>query len=502
MIKPPKTPIKPQKPLGVEEYAGGLWWRRQDMIAQISNIAQKRGFEPLETAIIENSAMIKNLFPEDALFEIANQNMVLRYDLTAPLSRYVAQNFQNLPKPFRRFQLGYVFRNDKPEQGRLRQFMQMDADIISSHNPLADAELMMMMADCLEAIGLKPKDYIIKASHRKIIEKVFDECAIDKNTAIRAHIMRSLDKMERLGADGVALLLGEGRKDVSGDFTQGAKLKPKQISRLISFLKMSENQTRLQLCEDIDASFGVNDGTKELRLMDGLFTALGYGEEKICFDSSIVRGLDYYTGCVFEAVYVKDPKFGSIGGGGRYDDILKRFKGGEAPKGQAPSGEAGSNVVGAVGMSIGISRLHSLLQKHGANPALSKQKPIIILAMEDDQHSHYQKLAHNLRQNGLAAEAYLGGGNMAKQLKYANKRSAPIAIIIGEDERAKNLITLKDLAKGKTLTKDSQSREDRLKQQPAQITIKAENLIAECQKILKAHESESGGGGASENESP
>ena len=320
---------------------------------------------------------------------------------------------------------------------------------------------------------MRPSEYTIRVNHRAVLEKVFD--TLGRLPLSRSSLMRILDKYDRLGENAIQALLGKGRKDESGDWKGGAELQQEQINALIGFLQLSKNRTRAQFLQEINTRYGENKGTAELAKMNEIFAALGFDESRIIFDSSIVRGLDYYNGVVFEADV--GSKIGSVGGGGRYDNLLKRFRGESVP---------------SVGMSVGLSRLHTFLQTKregaggaGAGEAHDENNPlIVILAMEQDQMPRYQQLAAKLRQQSLRAEVYVGNGNMRKQLKYADKRNARIALIQGEDERKQNRITIKDLQQGKQLAQDLQQRDTWREGSHAQQTIAEADIIATCLKLL------------------
>jgi len=291
--------------------------------------------------------------------------------------------------------------------------------------------------------------------------------------------MRSMDKFDKFGADGVALLLGPGRKDASGDFTEGAGLSDAAIETVIGFLRSGAGDSA-----DPAASLGLmakivgetESGASGLEELHGLKAAIpDFDARRIVFDCAVIRGLEYYTGPVFEAeldFVVKDEKgrdvrLGSIGGGGRYDGLVKRFKGVEVP---------------AVGISVGVSRLISALELKQANK--ETDGPVVVLALEKDRMADYQVMAAELRAAGLRAEVYLGGSNFAKQLKYADKRSAPVAIIQGEDEREAGEVTIKDLKLGAELSKQIEDNTEWREAQPAQFSVKRSELVEAVQKTL------------------
>ena len=372
--------------------------------------------------------------------------MSLRYDLTAPLARHVAANFQHLAKPFRRYQVGSVWRNEKPGPGRYREFTQFDADTVGSASASADAELLMMLSDTLEALGLKRGDYIVKLNNRKLLDGVLEASGVAlEDRARRGIVLRAIDKLDRLGVEGVSALLGEGRKDESGDFTKGAGLSPEQAHRILAFVApdAEDEDAHLRQIGTLVGSSAVGAaGLNELEQIVRLLQACGYGPDRVMFDTGVVRGLDYYTGPVFEAQLTFPVKnehgdevvFGSVAGGGRYDDLVARFTGQSVP---------------ATGVSIGVSRLMSALNARGLMP--TAKAPLIVVTVFDKAEAAASfAMVQELRAAGLRAEAYVGNGKMGDQLKYADKRGAHVAIIQGPDEKAAGTIIVKDLKLGKS----------------------------------------------------
>lgn len=462
------------------------------MIKTIGEVYELYGFEPLETPALEFSECLGKFLPDAdrpnegvfALQDDDEQWMSLRYDLTAPTARFVAEHYDGLAKPFRRYQVGPVWRNEKPGPGRFRQFMQFDADTIGTKEMAADAELAMMWADVMEKLDIKRGDYIIKMNNRKILDGVLDKINLlgedEVSSAKRLTVMRAMDKLDRLGSAGVRLLLGEGRKDESGDYTKGANLDAAAIDKVIAFVeagKDSNKATLSALSELIAGSEIGEQGIAELAEIDDLLLAAGYGEDRICFDPSIVRGLGYYSGPVMEAELtfeINDEKgnlvrFGSVGGGGRYDGLVARFKGIEVP---------------ATGISIGISRLYAALEALGKHKATKVRAPVIISVMDKSERATYQQMASDLRHVGIRAEAYMGSSGMKAQLKYADKRGAPLVIIQGEDERQNNEITIKDLVVGSAASKDITDNQEWRSSQVAQVTVKTADLVPKVQELL------------------
>ena len=454
------------------------------MVAKIRDVYERYGFQALETPAIEYTDALGKFLPDQdrpnaGVFSFQDEDeqwMSLRYDLTAPLARYVAQNFQVLPKPFRRYAFGNVYRNEKPGPGRFRQFMQFDADTVGAESVAADAEMCMLAADTLEALGVKRGDYVIKVSNRKLLDGLLESIGLDvSDGARRLTVLRAVDKLDRLGLQGVSDLLGKGRKDESGDFTKGADLTPAQTMEVISFLEkpVLENRNKSD-----NGAF--NSGVQDLLEIQNLCRSAGYDESRIRVDQTVVRGLEYYTGPVFEAELTfevkgddgKPVRFGSVGGGGRYDDLVARFTGEKVP---------------ATGFSIGVSRLQAALSLIGGKESQALG-PVVVLVMDKGEVAAYQKMTQALRNAGIRAEMYLGSSGMKAQMKYSDKRNAPCAIIQGSDERAKGEVTIKDLIEGAKAAAAIKDNKEWKAARPAQFSVSESNLIDEVKKLIARHQ--------------
>ncbi len=459
------------------------------MLEIIRSVFESYGFEALETPAFEYADALGKFLPDqdrpnEGVFSLEDDDkqwLALRYDLTAPLARYVAENFQDLPKPFRRYQVGTVWRNEKPGPGRYREFTQFDADTVGSASPAADAELLMMTCDALEALGLKRGEYVMKLNSRKLLDGVLEIAGVDASK--RGTVLRAIDKLDRLGKEGVRALFGKGRKDESGDFTKGAGLSDEQIARVTMFIVSQveinppdPEAARWQVEAAVKGTPSGDAGLLELDSILQVLTTCGYHSDRVLLDTSVVRGLDYYTGAVFEAQLTFPTKneagetvvMGSVAGGGRYDDLVSRFTGQQVP---------------ATGISIGVSRLLAALRARGL--AGAEAAPLILVLVLDKSNAAASfKLACELRDAGFRAEAYAGDSGMKAQLKYADKRGAAIAVIEGGDERAKGEVTLKDLALGAELAKSVESRAAWVKDRPAQTSVKRKDLIVELRKLL------------------
>ena len=461
------------------------------MLATIRETYERYGFEPLETPAIEYTDALGKFLPDQdrpnaGVFSFQDEDaqwMSLRYDLTAPLARYVAENFERLPKPFRRYAVGPVWRNEKPGPGRFRQFMQFDADTVGTDNIAADAEICMLAADTLEALGIKRGDYVIKVNDRKVLDGVMDAIDLggEENAKRRLVVLRAIDKLDRLGEPAVRALLGGGRTDDSGDFTAGAHLNGEQtdtVLRVVSGVGGSGQDPATAMA--LPSNPALQAGFAELEAMSKLVRASGFGEDRIRIDPSVVRGLEYYTGPVFEAELsfaVKNDdgqpvRFGSVGGGGRYDGLVERFLGSKVP---------------ATGFSIGVSRLQAALAVLGKDKAASAAGPVVVLVMDKAELPRYQRMAQALRQAGVRAEMYLGTAGIKAQMKYADKRGAPCVVIQGGEELAKGEVQIKDLVAGAKAAASIKDAKEWREGRPAQFAVPEANLIAAVRDLLARH---------------
>ncbi|RWF16273.1 MAG: histidine--tRNA ligase, partial [Mesorhizobium sp.] len=467
----------------------------EKMMATIRSVYELYGFEPVDQPMIEYTDALGKFLPDqdrpnEGVFSFQDDDdqwLSLRYDLTAPMARFVAENFERLPKPYRSYRSGWVFRNEKPGPGRFRQFMQFDADTVGTPGVAADAEMAMMMADVMEALGIKRGDYVIRVNNRKVLDGVLEAIGLggDENVGRRLTVLRAIDKLDKLGVEGVRLLLGTGRKDESGDFTKGAGLDNVQAEAILHATAKPELGDLGHPVSAVRASQSFNEGVAELSTIEDLVRAAGYGEDRIVMDRSVVRGLEYYTGPVYEAELLaeipneegKIVRFGSVGGGGRYDGLVSRFRGEPVP---------------ATGFSIGVSRLMTALKNLSKLDMSAVVAPVVVLTMDKDTESlgRYQKLVAELRAAGIRSEMYLGGAGMKAQLKYADRRGSPVAIIQGGDERAKGEVQIKDLIEGARMSAEIADNAEWRAARPAQVTVAESELVGEVRKILAAQAEE------------
>lgn len=531
--------LKARQPRGFVDRGPADVAATERMLSVIREQFSLYGFDPVETPFVEYTDALGKFLPDqdrpnEGVFSFQDDDeqwLSLRYDLTAPLARYVAENFDALPKPYRSYRTGYVFRNEKPGPGRFRQFMQFDADIVGSGSVAADAEICMLAADTMEALGIKRGDYVVKVNNRKVLDGVMEAIGLggEENAGRRLTVLRAIDKLDKFGPEGVRLLLGEGRWDGGevgkGDFTRGAGLSEEQADRIIlltgqvGFRESSpalveasrrrsepapagdpageetwpSDQMTLSFARDAVAGSSKGlEGVEELAQIAKLLRAADYGPGRIRIDPSVVRGLEYYTGPVYEVeltfpVTNEDGqivRFGSVAGGGRYDGLVGRFRPEPVP---------------ATGFSIGVSRLYSAL-KAVKSPLIDQKNElplVVVTTMDRDAQfmPEYQKFVSQLRQakdeEGRAlcrADLYLGSSGFNAQMKYADRRGALCAVIQGSSEREAGTVVIKDLILGAELAaagrevKDSAEHKER--QAQAQFAVPVAGLVEGVKRVI------------------
>ena len=481
-----------ETPKGFRDYFGAEVTERKAMLDRIAEVYHLYGFDALESSAVETVEALGKFLPDvdrpnEGVFawqDEAEGWLALRYDLTAPLARVYAQFRNDLPTPYRRYAMGPVWRNEKPGPGRFRQFYQCDADTVGAASVAADAEICAMLADTLEAVGIPRGDYVVRINNRKVLNGVLEVAGLldpadpDRFAAERGIVLRAIDKLDRLGEAGVRALLGAGRKDESGDFTKGAGLSDDRAEVVMGFMaarREGNAETLARLAELVGGSATGAEGVAELETIAGLLDAQGYGPDRLVIDPSVVRGLGYYTGPVFEAELTfeilgedgKPRQFGSVAGGGRYDDLVRRFTGQEVP---------------ATGVSIGVDRLLAALRAKRGD-AVAAPGPVVVTVMDRARMADYLAMVGELRGAGIRAEVYLGNPkNFGNQLKYADRRGAPAAVIQGEDEAARGVVQVKDLKLGARIAAEASLEE--WKAQPAQREVPRDGLVAEIRRIL------------------
>ncbi|MGX1740981.1 histidine--tRNA ligase [Bosea sp. NPDC055353] len=513
--------LKARQPRGFVDRGPADVAATESMLSVIRESFSVYGFDPVETPFVEYTDALGKFLPDqdrpnEGVFSFQDDDeqwLSLRYDLTAPLARYVAENFDALPKPYRSYRVGYVFRNEKPGPGRFRQFMQFDADIVGSGTVAGDAEICMLAADTMEKLGIRRGDYVVKVNNRKVLDGVMDAAGIEP--AARLTVLRAIDKADKFPLEEVRKLLGEGRKDESGDFTKGAGLSDAQSDRILRYLELgqklaelgktnaqdSEGSAKLSaaaltdLSDLVEGAENGQAGIAELEQIRELITAAGY-LGRIIIDPSVVRGLEYYTGPVYE-VELTFPvtnddgqvvRFGSVAGGGRYDGLVGRFRPEPVP---------------ATGFSIGVSRLFSALKAVKSPIVDSKNElPLVVVTAMDNKSPEfmpgYQAMVAGLRQakdtDGkplLRADLYLGSSGFNAQMKYADRRGAICAVIQGSSEREAGTVVIKDLILGAELAAASRdvkdSAEHKAKQAEAQFAVPVAELVEGVKRVLARH---------------
>lgn len=484
----------PRKIKGFRDIDADLNEIRQRIIRSASEIYRSYGFEHWDTPALEYADALGKYMPDEDTVDkgvysfrnpeeepilapdgrelrdangIVQMNfhpLALRYDLTAPLARHYAEKLWNDVKNgqimernaplFRRFQYGPVFRYEvKLTPGRFREFWQLDFDSVGTKDVAADAEACMILSDALTAIGLDPSTFIVKVNNRKVLKGFLISIGID-NDEDEGAVLRVIDKADKIGWENVELELGEGRTDTSGAPIDGLNLDDGTVEKIMAFLKSATGtSSRKEVLQKLEAAAGedevAKEGIAELQRMDSLWTTLGFGDDKIIFDPTLMRGMAYYTGPVFEVeslLEVKDEKgrkrkFGSICGGGRYDGLVEKLLGLKVP---------------ATGASIGVDRLAALLNM--ANPDKYKaQGPVLIAYFDDELQNEYYRIARELRSKGIDTEVYCGYfkgfRKIKKQMSYADKKNCPAVILMGENEALKGVVTIKNLKLGKELSK-------------------------------------------------
>jgi histidyl-tRNA synthetase len=497
--------LKARLPRGLSDRGAAEIAATRRMIDRIRAVYERYGFEPMETPAIEYTDVLGKFLPDqdrpnEGVFSFKDDDeqwLSLRYDLTAPLARYVAENFDTLPRPHRSYRFGWVFRNEKPGPGRYRQFMQFDADTVGSASAAADAEMCMMAADTMEALGIPRGSYVVKISSRKLLDGLMEALPelSGSNYAKRLNVLRAIDKYDRVGSEGMQALLGEGRRDESGDYTRGAGLTSGSSATITTFVTSTATPTnQLEVLKSRMSNFKrielirshfrnaveFQRAADELEQISRLVEAAGYDDGRIVVDSSVVRGLEYYTGPVYEVELTfaikgddgRPVRYGSVGGGGRYDGLIGRFRGEDVP---------------ATGFSIGVSRLQAALTHLGKLDARPEPGPVVVTVLDRDRIADYQRLVQKLRDGGIRAELYLGSGRIGPQMKYADRRGSPCVVIQGGDEKGRGEVQIKDLIEGAKAAAAIASHQEWREARPAQFAVPEDKLVEAVREVLARH---------------
>lgn len=468
--------VQPRLSRGLRDLLPEQLLARQWMVDTIRGVYERYGFVPLATPAIEYLDVLTGSAGQEAqrsIFTVANpegEALGLRFDLTVPLARVVAQ-YPDLPRPFRRYQVGSVFRADKPDKGRYREFTQFDLDSVGVESEVGDTEVIAGMCDTLRALSIDA--FRVRFSSRALLNLllVFAEIPAERGV----DVFRVLDKLDKVGPEKVRKELTTGYHDESGDFIPGLALSGGQVDRIERFLAIRSDR-RGEVVGELRDTLGALPGAAEaigvVETISRHLYALGYGDEQVALDLSIARGLAYYTGPVFEAILLDAPQFGSVFGGGRYDDLVLRFLGERVP---------------ATGASIGVDRLLAALTHLGKIGGRKATAQVLVVNMDPTLVDEYLAMTFELRRAGIATELYLGPEKaIGKQLRYADQYGVPIAILYGSSEKEKGIVTLKDMEMGRRRAQKLDNRKEWLEERPGQREAPRGELTATVAAMLQA----------------
>ena len=466
--------VIPRLSRGLRDLLPDQMLARQRMIDTIRGVYENYGFVPLSTPAIEYLDVLSGSAGQEtqqSIFRVTNpekEELGLRFDLTVPLARVIAQ-YPELPRPFRRYQVSPVWRADKPDKGRYREFTQFDLDSVGVESEVADTEIIAGMCDTLSALDV-PR-YLVRFSSRAILNLLLAYAAIRQDQSV--DVFRVLDKLDKVGLEKIRLELMQGYKDESGDTIRGLGLSADQVDRIVRFLDV-KSDSRADVIAQVRALFAdVENASTQLDVVDRIsrhLYALGYGDDRVSLDLSIARGLAYYTGPVFEAILLDAPQFGSVFGGGRYDDLVMRFTGERIP---------------AVGASIGVDRLLAALTHLGKVSTDKATARVLVTMMDPALREDYLTMTWDLRRAGIPTELYLGvAKGPGKQLKYADQYDIPLVILYGSQEKEQGTVTVKDMVAGRERAKPVADRKEYLAQRAGQVTIPRAELVDGIRRML------------------
>jgi len=462
--------VQPRLSRGLRDLLPDQMLARQEMVETIRRVYELYGFVPLSTPAIEYLDVLSGSAGQEtqqSIFRVTNpeeEALGLRFDLTVPLARVIAQ-YPDLPRPFRRYQVSSVWRADKPDKGRFREFTQFDLDSVGVESEIADTEIIAGMCDTLSALHIER--YLVRFSSRAVLNRLLHYAGIPEERS--ADVFRVLDKLDKGGMEKVRLELMQGYKDESGDFIRGLGLTAEQVSRIERFLAI-KSDSRREVVDRLRELFGASPDIDGMARISDHLDALGYGDDRVALDLSIARGLAYYTGPVFEAVLLDAPQFGSVFGGGRYDNLVMRFLGERIP---------------AVGASIGVDRLLAALSYLGAIREEKSTARVLITNMDPSLTNEYLQMTWELRRAGIPTELYIGTAKgPGKQLKYADQYEIPLAILFGSNEKAQGVVTVKNMAVGRAKSAKLGDRGAWLAERPGQTTIPRGELVDGIRKLL------------------
>lgn len=468
----PET-VQPRLSRGLRDLLPGQMLARQQMVDTIRGVYELYGFVPLSTPAIEFLDVLSGSAGQEAqssIFRVTNpekEDLGLRFDLTVPLARVIAQ-YPDLPRPFRRYQVASVWRADKPDKGRYREFTQFDLDSVGVESEVADTEILAGMCDTLSALGVGR--YLVRFSSRAMLNLLLAYSEISAEQGV--DVFRVLDKLDKVGLDKVKLELMDGYKDESGDTIRGVGLARGQVAKIEQFLAVRGDRRGVvaqlrELFANVENALPQIDVVE--RISNHLYS-LGYDDDRVSLDLSIARGLAYYTGPVFEAILLDAPQFGSVFGGGRYDNLVMRFLGQPIP---------------AVGASIGVDRLLAALTHLGKIKEQMSTARVLVTNMDASLRDDTIAMTWELRRAGIPTELYLGAAKgPGKQLKYADQYDIPLVILFGTNEKEQGFVTVKDMVAGRERAKPVADRKEYLAQRAGQVTIPRAELVEGIRKML------------------
>ncbi len=487
--------VIPQTLKGFQDYLPEEMIARQSVIDKIRTVYERYGFVPVDTPILEYLVTLIGTGGEETnkeMFRLESaerEPIAMRFDLTVPFSRLIAQYPQKIPLPFRRYHVGPVFRDDKPGPGRFRQFTQFDLDVAGCDSVAVDAEIIAAICDVMKEIGVDEEGvFQVSVNNRKLFDALLSGCDSQVMEKER-HILRVVDKLKKVGIENIQKELGEGRIDESGDPIRGVGLPPQAIDRIIAFIshrlypsedgasragragRTGRGAVMEALAGQLPNSEIAKLAIREMFDLAGHMESLKITEDQAIFDPALARGLDYYTGPIFEASWVAAPEFGSFMGGGRYNNLAGRFM---------------TSPIPATGASIGIDRFMAALTHLGKTETRTTTQ-VLVVSLPGTPVDALLSLACMLRAQNIPTEIYFGAlrENMRNQMAFANQRGIPVAVILGEDELKADTVSVKDLKVGMEKRVGLQDREAfRSAGKSGQMTVPRSQLIHTVQQML------------------
>ncbi|BCX14593.1 MAG: histidine--tRNA ligase [Patescibacteria group bacterium] len=414
---------------------------REQMIQKIKTVFERYGYSPLETPAIERYETLAGKYGEEGkklmyrFRDHGNRDVALRYDLTVPLARVVAQHRDKIPLPFKRYQIGPVWRGESPQAGRYREFYQFDADVVGSKSPMADAEVVMMMCDIFKSLEVNA---VVRVNNRRILDGLAEVSGI-KDTKEARKLISIIDKTDKFGVDYVL-------KEIESQFGGN-------VSELVSKYLSIEGTPSIRLeriRQILENNNSAEEGISNLKTVFSILEAAGYKEPLVIFDQKIARGLDYYTGIIFETTLTNLPNIGSVCSGGRYDNLIATLSDNKVD-------------LPAVGTSVGVDRLLTALQTLRTVETIKTPSQILIVNFGEELSGEYAQVASNLRSLGIPTEVYYEGAKLAKQLKYADSLGIPWALFMGPDEIKAKVVKIKNLKTGEQFERKLEDLVDLLK---------------------------------------